>query len=280
MECAVMMSSERTNMLIKSYQSQAELLLKNYVSADYFVVCTSVIIGIFACKTVYDLSQLISAVYFKIYLSLTKSRQIEWSNRAMSTFHAVYITTVSLYFVLWSDLFADNLHRGPLILQSSTLSTCALGVSVGYFLSDLGMIIWRYPSLGGMEYVIHHLLSLIGVTYAMLTGQAQIYTYMVLISEATTPWINLRWYLDAAGKKRSRAYIINGVVIFLAWLVARILLFIYLFYHVYIYYDQVKQVHRIGVLLVLIVPSVLSVMNLFWFYKIFKGLKKTLAKRE
>lgn len=26
-------------------------------------------------------------------------------------------------------------------------------VSVGYFLSDIGMIMWFYPSLGGMEYV-------------------------------------------------------------------------------------------------------------------------------
>ncbi|KAI3457680.1 hypothetical protein Pfo_014343 [Paulownia fortunei] len=275
-----MMSSAGANMLIKSYQSQAELLLKNYVSADSFVVYTSVIIGIFACKTVYDLTRLISAVYFKSYSNLTKSRQIEWSNRAMSTFHAIYITTVSLYFVFWSDLYTDNLHHGPITLRSSTLSTCALGVSVGYFLSDLGMIIWCYPSLGGLEYVIHHLLSLVGVTYAMLTGEAQIYTYMVLISEATTPWINLRWYLNAAGMKRSRAYIINGVVIFLAWLVARILLFIYLFYHAYLYYDQVKQVHTIGVLLVLLIPAVLSVMNLIWFCKIFKGLKKNLAKRE
>ncbi|KAL6570507.1 hypothetical protein OROGR_000057 [Orobanche gracilis] len=205
-------------MLIESCRSQAELIFRNYVSADLFLVFTSVIIGIFACKTVYDASQLISAIYFKSYLNLKKCRQIEWSNRAMSTFHAVYITLVSLYFVFRSDVFIRNLNRGPITLQSSTFSTCALGASVGYFISDLGMIIWRYPSLGGMEYVIHHLLSLVAVSYAMLTGEVQYYTYVVLISEATTPWINLRWYLDAAGMKRSSAYIVNGILIFLSWL--------------------------------------------------------------
>lgn len=104
-----MLPTERTNMLVKSYLNQAELLLKNYVSADLFVVYTSIIIGIFACKTVckhvhfgltvlhhyfnrfvhlvfidiqvYDLSQLISPVYFKSYPILTKALQIEWSNR-------------------------------------------------------------------------------------------------------------------------------------------------------------------------------------------------------
>ena len=41
--------------------------------------------------------------------------------------------------------------------------------------------------------VLHHLLSLLAVAYAMLTGEGQLYTYMVLISETTTPGINLRW---------------------------------------------------------------------------------------
>ena len=43
---------------------------------------------------------------------------------------------------------------------------------------------------------------------------------MVLLSEVTTPEINLRWYLDISGLKRSKAYLINGVAIFLAWLVS------------------------------------------------------------
>ncbi|KAL0354274.1 UNVERIFIED_CONTAM: hypothetical protein Sangu_1008700 [Sesamum angustifolium] len=187
-----MLSSEGIYTLIKSYQSQADLLLKNYVSAESFVIDTSIIIGIFACKTVYDLSRLMSAGYFKSYLNLTKSQQIEWSNRAISTFHAVYIATMSLYLLFWSDLYSDDLLRGPITLRSSKLSVFALGVSVGYFLSDFGMIIWCYPSLGGMEYVIHHILSLVGVVYTMVTGEGQLYTYMVLVSEATTPWINLR----------------------------------------------------------------------------------------
>ncbi|RWW25012.1 hypothetical protein BHE74_00008981 [Ensete ventricosum] len=42
--------------------------------------------------------------------------------------------------------------------------------------------------------VLHHLLSATAISYAMLSGEGQLYTYMVLISEATTPGINLRWY--------------------------------------------------------------------------------------
>ncbi|RZC27152.1 Transmembrane protein 56-B isoform D [Glycine soja] len=264
----------------KSYQNQANLFLKEYLLADPLIPYTSIIGGIFACKMVYDLTQLFSTVHFKSYSSLTRIQRVEWNNRSMSTIHAIFITTISLYLVFCSNLYSDNQLSELITFQSSSSSTFALGVSVGYFIADLGMIFWFFPSLGGYEYVIHHLLSLVAVSFSMLTGEGQLYTYMVLISETTTPGINLRWYLDAAGMKKSNAYLINGVVIVIAWLVARILLFVYMFYHVYLHFDQIEQMHVFGQMLVIVVPLALSVMNLIWFSKIIKGLRKTLAKRQ
>ncbi|GFY95454.1 TRAM, LAG1 and CLN8 (TLC) lipid-sensing domain containing protein [Actinidia rufa] len=239
---------KKTAMAFKSYQNQAEVLVKNYLLADSFIPYSSVLGGMFACKLVYDLSQLASVFYFKSYAALTKVQRIEWNNRAVSTVHAIFIASLSLYFVFWSELFSDRQHTGLVTFRSSQLSTFSLGVSVGYFVADLGMIFWLYPSLGGIEYIVHHSLSAIAVAYAMFTGEGQLYTFMVLISEVTTPEINMRWYLDTAGLKRSNAYLINGVVIFFAWLVARILLFVYMFYHVYLHYHQVIQMHIIGFL--------------------------------
>ncbi|XP_024437556.1 uncharacterized protein LOC18103883 isoform X2 [Populus trichocarpa] len=227
----------------------------------------------------YDLTQLISTFYIKAYNGLTKLQRIEWNNRGMSTIHAIFITAMSLYFVFWSDLFSDQRHTGLVTLRSSQLSIVGLGVSIGYFFVDFGMIFLYYPTLGGKEYVIHHSLSTIAVAYSMLSGELQLYTYMCLISEVTTPEINMRWYLDTAGLKRSAAYLINGLAIFLAWLMARILLFLYLFYHIYLHYDQVIQMSLFGCLLTFLVPAVLFIMNLMWFGKIIKGLKKALAKR-
>ncbi|KAL7131262.1 hypothetical protein ABFS83_13G186800 [Erythranthe nasuta] len=275
-----MTRSLRTVLPFKAYQNKAGVLVKNYVLADPFIPYTSVLGGMLACKLVYDLTQIISTFYFRSYNGLTKVQRIEWNNRGTSTLHAVFISIISLYFVFWSELFSDQNSTGIITLRSSPLSTFALGMSVGYFISDLGMICWLYPSLGGVEYIVHHSLSAIAVAYSMLTGEGQLYTFMVLISEVTTPEINMRWFLDVAGLKRSTAYLINGVVIFFAWLVARILLFVYMSYHVYIHHNQVMQMHTFGSLLVFCVPTALAVMNLVWFGKILKGLKKTLAKRK
>lgn len=273
-----MLLSKTKAVAMKSYQNQAELL-KEYLLADP-IIPSAVIGGIIASKLVYDLAHMASAIHFKSYYSLSRLQRIEWDNRVISTIHAIFITTMSLYLVFISDLFADNQHAGIVILRKSTLSTFALGVSLGYFLADLGMIFWVYPSLGGKEYVVHHLLSAASLAYAMLTGEGQFYTFIVLMSETTTPGINLRWYLDTAGMKRSRLYLVNGVMMFFAWLIARVLLFIYLFYHLYSHADQLKQIHIYGLVLVCIVPVVLFIMNLIWFVKIIKGLKKTIAKRH
>ncbi|XP_042502071.1 TLC domain-containing protein 4-B-like isoform X2 [Macadamia integrifolia] len=267
-------------MAIKSYQNQAELLVRDYLLADPFVPYTSILGGILACKMVYDLSQLISSFYFRSYAALTKIQRIEWNNRGISTLHAIFISTMSLYFVIFSDLFSEHRLAGLVIFRSSPLSTFVMGVSIGYFLADLGMIFWLYPSLGGIEYVMHHLISLLAVAYSMSSGEGQYYTFMVLISEATTPGINLRWYLDTAGMKRSNAYLINGIAIFFSWLVVRVLLFVYIFYDIYLHSYQVNLMQPFARLLAYAVPSVLAVMNLLWFGKIVKGLKKTLAKRQ
>ncbi|KAK7387005.1 hypothetical protein VNO78_27442 [Psophocarpus tetragonolobus] len=274
-----MLASEE-NTSFKSYQNQANLFVKEYLLADPLLPYTSVISGMLACKMIYELTQLIGSSHFKIYSSFSKIQRIEWNDRAVSTMHAIFITSISLYLVFCSNLFSDYQSSELITDRSSSLSTFALGVSVGYFIADLGMILWFFPSLGGYEYVIHHLFSLVAVAYSMLSGEGQLYTFMVLISETTTPGINLRWYLDVAGMKKSKAYLINGVVIFISWLVARILLFVYMFYHVYLHFDQVEQMQPFGQILVILVPLVLSIMNLVWFFKIIKGLRKTLAKRQ
>ncbi|KAJ0247095.1 hypothetical protein HA466_0165530 [Hirschfeldia incana] len=266
---------------IKSYQNHAEGLVKDYLLADPFLPYTSVLVGIFLSKMAYDLTKSFSSIHIKSYSALTKMKKIEWNNRGISTLHAIFISLMALNFVFLSDLFSGQRSlQGLVVFRSSPLSIFGLGVSVGYFLADLGMIIWLYPSLGGSEYILHHCLSGVAVAYSLFSGEAQLYTYMVLISEVTTPEINLRWYLDISGLKRYKAYLINGVAIFLAWFTARILLFIYMFYHVYVHHDQVVMMHTIGYLLVFVVPIALSVMNLMWFGKIVKGLMKTLEKRQ
>lgn len=237
----------------------------------------SVFGGILICKIIYDLTASISAYYFNGYNKLKDIEKVEWNSRGFSTFHALFVAAGSLYLLFVSDLLV-NVQDELMINRSSFLSDNVLGVSVGYFLSDLALIFYHYPALGGMEYVVHHVFSMFSIILSLWSGQAQIYVLMLLFTECTTPFVNLRWYLDTAGFKKFKIYIYNGIALFFGWLVARILLFVYCFYHMFVHFDQAKQVFPWGFYSLMTVPPVLSAMNLVWFWKITNGMVKTLRK--
>ncbi|KAJ6859577.1 transmembrane protein 56-B [Populus alba x Populus x berolinensis] len=243
-----------------------------------FHLLSSVLSGIIACRVVYKLTAFVSRLYFKGYGKLTDAQKVEWNNRGFSTFHALFVASASLYLLLLSGLFYEDSRDELVVNRTSTLSNSTLGISIGYFLSDLAMILFHFPALGGMEYLLHHGLSMLSIILALLSGQAQIYILMVLFSEITTPFVNLRWYLDVAGQKSSKLYLWNGVLLFMGWLVARILMFIFFFRHMFIHFDQVKQIFPLGFYSILVIPGTLAVMNVLWFWKIVKGLMKTLSK--
>ncbi|KAJ4751081.1 hypothetical protein LUZ62_085486 [Rhynchospora pubera] len=241
----------------------------------------SVVSGILMCKTVYDITGKVSSQLYKGYNGLKTKDKIEWNNRGFSTFHSLVVTVVSFYLVFISDIFKEDPHN-PVTLteRKSHLSSSLQGISLGYFIADFAMIVWFFPSLGGMEYVLHHLLAIFSISLTLTSGKGHLYVHTLLLTEATTPFVNLRWYLDLAGKKSSTLYLYNGLAMFFGWLVARILLFAYFFPHLYFHFDEVKNTFPLGPYPLVTVPSVLALMNLFWFSKILKGAIKTLAKTK
>ncbi|KAJ6806435.1 transmembrane protein 56 [Iris pallida] len=125
----------------------------NFGPTEQVLWPVSVFSGIVMCKIVYELTGQISLLYFnKCYNKLNKSQKIEWNNRGFSTFHAIVAAAVSFYLLVLSDTFKDGNPDVLVVHNKSILSDAMFGVSLGYFLSDLAMILWLFPSLGGKEY--------------------------------------------------------------------------------------------------------------------------------
>ncbi|RYR27535.1 hypothetical protein Ahy_B01g051554 isoform A [Arachis hypogaea] len=284
--------------LIASFDfSAGSVLSYDFASSrKEFQWLASVFTGIIFCVIVYRLMDIMSSLLFMRYGKLSNKQKIEWNNRGFSTVHAIFASVVSFYLLMRSDLFSDDSREELIVHRSSTFSNSVLGISVGYFLTDLAMILWYYPALGGMEYhlfyfqdalntiasyILHHGLSLFSIIQALLSGQAQIYILMVLFTESTTPFVNLRWHLDVSGLKSSKLYIWNGVALFFGWLVLSEHTF-----HlnssstILIRLQKVKQIFPLGYYSVLTVPAMLAMMNIYWFWKIARGMVKTLAKAK
>jgi hypothetical protein len=116
---------------------------------------------------------------------------------------------VCKYILLWMNIikppflffwFQHNLDRPRILLFFGFFYfylMLGVGIRRNYVLvwSNFNLVLLQHIFIALIFQVIHHLLSIVAVAYAMLTGEGQLYTYMVLISETTTPGINLRWYL-------------------------------------------------------------------------------------
>ncbi|WZZ88307.1 hypothetical protein YC2023_116886 [Brassica napus] len=162
------------------------------VSSKQLVLLASICSGILMCKLVYDFAAYISPLRFNAaYPNLTA--KLEWNGTTgfdhltsltlgFSTFHAVFVSVASIYLLVISDQFDENVHGDSVVNSTTSLSEAVMGISLGYFIADLTMIFWHFPTLGGIEYRVNDR------------------------------------YLDTSGQKCSKAYTLNGIALFLGWL--------------------------------------------------------------
>ncbi|WRX34994.1 TRAM/LAG1/CLN8 homology domain - like 9 [Theobroma cacao] len=121
-------------------------------SSKEFQWLASCSFSIITCKLVYKITGFISHFCFKGYRKLSNEKKVEWNNRGFSTFHALIAALASLYLLFVSDLFHEDSSDELIVNRTSIISNTILGFSIGYFLSDLAMIFWHFPALGGLEY--------------------------------------------------------------------------------------------------------------------------------
>jgi len=53
-----------------------------------------------------------------------------------------------------------------------------------------------FVQMGGPEMLTHHVAAFLSVALASFTGQAHLYTLLLLSTELTTPFVNARWIYD------------------------------------------------------------------------------------
>ena len=61
----------------------------------------------------------------------------------------------------------------PFMLRTSPLTDAALGFSLGYFATDMMLLVLYFPSFGGPEMALHHLAALASVAAAAFQARAR-----------------------------------------------------------------------------------------------------------
>ena len=215
----------------------------------------------------------------------TAAARAGWDSRLTSTAHALLI--VALACVGGAQLLLDggggpggegspHYPPGTLLTQRATpLTRAALGMSAGYFLTDLALIL-RHPGLGGGPMVAHHVAALAALAVGGGRDEGHLYTLALMLAEATTPLVNARYFLDATGRRGHWAYLVNGLALTAAWAVVRVAGFAVFFVHLATHWDQVRALSPACQALLATVPALFGGLNLWWFGLLLRGAAKVL----
>mmetsp|Transcript_42948 Transcript_42948/g.97151 ORF Transcript_42948/g.97151 Transcript_42948/m.97151 type:complete len:194 (-) Transcript_42948:206-787(-) len=152
-------------------------------------------------------------------------------------------------------------------------------VFVGYLCSDLAITLYFRECWPGYEaMLLHHVMAVLA-WYVMIQGKfGHAFTLVGLLSEATTPFVNQRWFFDKCDMKSGLLYLVNGILITLLWFLIRVCLFGWMGWRIYEMRASVFSLSPYQIFVVLLAYFVGYALQIFWFRKILRGVLKALFK--
>lgn len=203
----------------------------------------------------------------------------------VSTIHAVFVTFRGIQHL--TRLFnappiLQLIRPPPHILATLPLSDLPYVVEIdrvlttnaifaSYLITDLIHVIRLYPRVGGLDTILHHL-AFAGC--ALVAGSYRLYPFMfgwLIIGEASTSLLNLRWLLIKAGKGSTFYFKVIQFLFALVFTITRI--FIYatgLVYQLSILRHVLPLAPFAAVVSTMGFVVVGFVINLMWMGKIYK----------
>ena len=188
-----------------------------------------------------------------------------------STVHAVVVVAFTFY------IMAFGLLGEYRVISKSPLGFITLQVSLGYFVADIVITLLdpklRSDNIKGS--LMHHLAGIIGIGLCLyFQGKLMYFIVGRLISEASTPFVNLRWILNEFHITDGKLFKTAAYGMLVTFFTARIVTMPWYWYETYhcfmhpagIVVDPFLKVWPICIFLVF------DMLNLYWFYRIARGV--------
>nr|XP_002126003.1 transmembrane protein 56-like isoform X1 [Ciona intestinalis] len=209
--------------------------------------------------------------HFKSYQKLPSKLQTEWHNRNVSTVHSTIVTVLSIYVALTDT---DG-YRNAIWAESQT-AEMVLSILLGYIYSDIVYLLQSSPSQTDAYWgsMLHHIIVVIVYSCCTFWGCYTHLTIVRTIAEVSTPFVNMRWILDACRMKDSKVFMYNGILMTLTFFGGRILLMPYAYVRLY-QLRNTKDFQKLGkVAYTILLGIFVDGLNIYWFARIMKGLIK------
>ncbi|CAF0739210.1 unnamed protein product [Brachionus calyciflorus] len=154
---------------------------------------------------------------WRSFSNLDRNFQIKFMSNLISSIHAVVIVTL-ICLICATD---QNFNKDNLIYRSNAL-ILTYSITFGYFVYDFFLLIYYKNELFDWQYIAHHT---VGMVAGYTTTNYGYFSYLMtarLISEASTIFINFRWFLLVFKLKDSKLYTLNGILVLVIFGLVRI----------------------------------------------------------
>lgn len=132
---------------------------------------------------------------------------------------------------------------------------------------------YDYPML------IHHVVGIIPFSLGAYYKQFISWGPPIVLTEISTPFVNLRWFLFITGQTSSPLYAVNGLGMWLAFLLCRIIWIPLALKDLFLNLDTYMFKYWLPITLPVVVGVFIAYgLSSYWFYLITKGLVKTIVK--
>lgn len=242
----------------------------NHMQMGVSYICFAIVFNLSMVMLKY-----IADTYNTEYISERTGRR-RISMRVTSTVHAIIVTAMAIKNLIHNEHLLDNK-----LMHISQEVSLILNIVIGYMAFDVSIML-AFIEICDKVSIFHHIISSTAFYFCSNLGVFSYIAILRLTSEASTPFVNIRWVLLSFQQKGSGMYKYNGLFIVLTFLVFRIIPIIPIWYS---YYDGMStlawtQISILYKVICVITSAPLDVLNIFWFKTIFKTAMKFFESKE
>jgi hypothetical protein len=209
------------------------------------------------------------------------SGKADWNTRISSNVHAIISTILcGMSLIQRREMYWDSFVGGGF------LSHFSLAVTTGYLLEDFIITaVWMdaFKNQKGLLFTtwFHHFLGVLFFTWSSALNAGEAFALTVVISELSTPFLNLAFQMQLFGYTEHPLYVINGVLLVVVFFIVRVIpqvAFIFMLWRdVPLFWVRVGPTSATGLLLGMVAAGIL---NSYWFYKLCIALvRKVMPKK-
>jgi len=251
---------------------EEEVFTKDPSSLPYIFTPAFVVSFIVTLLCPFVVCPLLFPVLIPRYNSLGETKS-HFNTLLSSTIHAVIASSLTIYILVFGVLGTNR------VFSKSPLGFTLMQISLGYFVADMFVCLQDPLLRKDIGSMFHHLAGIIGIGLGLYhQGWFAFFIVYRIISELSTPFVNLRWVFYELGPpyKDSFWYYFASFGMVVTFFLCRILVIPWHWYEVLVTITHPSA---------LIVPLVLrvwicvnyimfDVLNLYWFGKMIRGLVK------